>query len=370
MTTQSTMITLKFNEVNINEITCENVKMGFNSIPLLRYGSGKKTLNIQGPWIKMSQYGIPPGKVLSNGDENKFYTTEDSRLTIRFPIDERCCVQTDTDKTNSDEIKEFITFLKDLDNYIKLNTNFMKTAAIESDATYVSIYRKPVKSKQPSSNKEPKEKFYSLKTKLSTVYGDKKILTEFHEFDKETNKYKIVNSPENKQITLETLEETIKYNSEVLPIFQLVKIWTQTTATTNWGITLKLIKARIKKPLYSEKGVADFIESDEETEVFVKPKTSTNIATFSDGESDDDVIQVKKASQQINDDESDDDDDDNVKQPSTKKSIVDNESDDEPQQVVKSKTKIAQVPDSDSDEEVKTKKPVKVKKSNSKKSNA
>ena len=65
-------ITMKFNDVVVKEITVEDVKIGKEKVQLLRYGPDKKNLVIQGPWIKMKQYGIPPGETLSNGNKNDY----------------------------------------------------------------------------------------------------------------------------------------------------------------------------------------------------------------------------------------------------------------------------------------------------------
>lgn len=362
MSTQN--ITLKFKDVNVKQITCEAVKMGKDMVPLLRYGSDKKTLFIQGPWLKMRQYGVPPGETLSNGNKNDYYAGEDSRLSVRFPIDTSCSVQTDVENnpelTNSDEIQEFIKFLQVLDAHIKNETTFMSLSGIDSDdkEKYTPIYRKPVKSKK-NTGKESKEKYYSMKTKLDTdgSDGDKKIKTEFYVVDRETKETKLVNS--NKYITMEKLEETIKYNSEVLPIIQLVKIWTQSNG--NWGVTLKLKKARVKNPVYSERGNAEFLESDPESEPMKKPVAKTKIVAVPDSDSDEEVTQVvsqtfHKISKNDNDSDEESDDEPVATKHPVKHVVAESESDDEQPVVTKTKHVVA---DSDSDDEVKPKKPVK-----------
>jgi hypothetical protein len=35
-------ITMKFKDVNVKQITCESVKMGKDTVPLIRYGTDKK----------------------------------------------------------------------------------------------------------------------------------------------------------------------------------------------------------------------------------------------------------------------------------------------------------------------------------------
>ena len=95
MTAQN--ITMKFKDVDIKQICCDKVKIGKDTVPLLKYGKDTKVLCIQGPWIKMKQYGVPPGEELSNGIKNEYYTGEDSRLSIRFPIHTDCCVKLNND---------------------------------------------------------------------------------------------------------------------------------------------------------------------------------------------------------------------------------------------------------------------------------
>ena len=107
-------ITLKFKDVDVEKITCESVKMGKDIVPLIRYGTDKKTLFIQGPWLKMKQYGIPAGEFLSNGIKNDYYTGEESRLSVRFPVDASCCVNIDnSDITKAKALSEKIIFWRD-----------------------------------------------------------------------------------------------------------------------------------------------------------------------------------------------------------------------------------------------------------------
>jgi len=338
--------TLKFKDVDIKQICCEKVKMGKEFVPLLKYGKGL-ILCVQAPWIKMKQYGIPPGEELSNGVKNEYYTGEDSRLSVRFPVHPDCCITLnndgDTIETNSEEIQVYTNFLQGLDAHIK-TPEFMTAADIDNDdkEKYVSIYRKPAKSKKNTNN--DKEKYYSIKTKLDTDGYDteaKKIKTIFELFDKDINQYKIVNA-NNKYITLAEIENTLKYNSEVCPIFQLVKIWTQSTGA--WGVTLKLKRLRIKNPVYAEQYDAIFL--DDNIEPVVLPPKPQQQATAKK------IVQVDDS-----DDDSDtkESDDEPVKVTASKTKVIDSDSDEEPVKPKKATT----VVDSDSDEDVKSKKVVK-----------
>ena len=270
-TPKSTNVTMKFQNVIIDQITVESVKMGKDSVPLIRYGPRKEILYIQGPWLKMSQYGVPPGETLSNGAKNEFYGGEDSRLSIRFPIDKRCCVQIKPDEapeeTNAEEIEAFIIFLKALDAHIKNTPHVMTVAGIDEDEKekYVSIYRKPAKSKKA----EAKEKFYSMKVKLDTDGlrdEEKKIKTEVYQYAENSKDTTLLNV--DRYISLEDFDTVVGYNSEVLPIIQLVKVWTQSKG--DWGITLKLKKIRVKSIINTERANPDFVDSDEEVAVITK----------------------------------------------------------------------------------------------------
>ena len=191
-----------------------------------------------------------------------------------------------------------------------------------------------------------------MKTKLDTdgLDSDKKIKTEFYILDKDTNQYSLVNR--NKYIQLEDIEETLKYNSEVLPVFQFVKVWTQSTG--GWGVTLKLKKVRIKNSVYSEQGDAIFLDDDnyEQTEKVMPPKPPSAPTPT--------PVNKQKLVEVESDDDSDEESDEEVAQVVASKVKVeksDSESDDEP---VKPKqvTKIV-ASDSESDEDVKPKKPIK-----------
>lgn len=353
-------ITLKINDIDIKQICCDKVKIGKDTVPLLKYGKDKKVLCIQGPWIKMKQYGLPPGEELSNGNKNEYYIDEDSRLSIRFPVHPDCCInlnnENNPDETNREEISGSNTVYQGMDAHFK-TPEFMAAADIDPDdkEKYVPIYRKPAKSKKNTNN--DKEKYYSIKTKLDTDgYNTevKKIKTIFEVFDKDTNQYKIVNNTNNKYITLPEIENVLKFNSDVCPIFQLVKIWTQSTGA--WGVTLKLKRLRIKNPVYAERFDAIFLEDDNNKPAVLPPKPPQ--------------IANKKIVQVDSDEESDDDkesDDEPVKVTPNKTKVIDSDSDSD-NEPIKTK-KVTTVVDSDSDEDVKPKKTVK-KPTKTKKANA
>ncbi len=256
---------MKFSDVDVKQISVETVKMGKDEVPLLRYGSEKRTLFIQGPWIKMRQYGLPPGKTLANGVKNEYYVDEKSRESIRIPIDKACAVLSnpkDPSTSNESEIDAFTQKLKEIDVHIKNGSQFMSSAKVDADdkEKYTNIYRKPSKPKKPTT--EPKEKYYSMKLKFDVDNKSGQIRTEFTSINGDTNE-KSISNDENGNISLDVLEKLLTYNVEVCPLFQLVKIWTQSTGA--WGVTLKLKKCRVKKYTHTKESNAEFLDSDDES---------------------------------------------------------------------------------------------------------
>ncbi len=277
-------------------------------VPLIRYGSEKKSLLIQGPWIKMSQYGIPPGKMLANNIVNQYYTTEDARFSMKFPLDPNACsiIDENTNKSNKDDIKSFIDKLEAIDERIKSSKEITDACKIKDKniARYKEIYR-------TAESSSDKPKYNYMKTKFAINYKSKLITTEFWEINKETKENMLLNKAVNseKVVELKDIEALVSYNCEQQPIFQLVKVWTQ--ATGDWGVTLKLMKSRIRKQVYSEKKIqADFIDdesdnvSDDEPVVATKQEVKSvttsskpvtqQLDSDSDGSDDEPVVATKQ----------------------------------------------------------------------------
>lgn len=269
-------LTMKWSDIDPSQIYVEMVSMGKTKeqIPLIRYGPEKQTLCMQCPWIKMSQYGIPPGEFLNNGEKNQYYN-EEARDSMKYPLDPKCSVELEDGKTNQTEMVSFIELLKKIDERFKKDDKLISTAGIEEDNVprYKAIYRKPVPPKKKTA--ETKEKFYYMKTKFATNPTNKEeIQTEFHEVEPDNRKKVIgqVLTEGEKFINIDDLEKLVSYNCEQLPIIQFVKVWTQSTG--DWGITLKLKKCRVKR--FISKGSKinpDFVDTDDEGETSSKPTT-------------------------------------------------------------------------------------------------
>jgi len=268
---------------------------------------------------------------LPNGKKNEYYTDEEARLSGKFCIDPRCAVNTnpeDPDETNEAEITSDTEKLKKIDARIK--NELYKVCGIDDDdkEKYVPIHRKPVKSKKPTVN--DREKFYTVKAKFDWKNGvedpTSSLLTEFYSVDSETKNWKtakLLNT--NSHISLTEIEKAWTLNSEVQPVLQFVKVWTQSTGA--WGVTIKLKMLRLMKTEYTQRGNAAFLNSDDEDEPATTPVVKKQVATVvdesdSDEESDDEPQQVAPVKTQP--------------APTTKKvAVVESDSDEESEEEVK-----------------------------------
>ena len=336
-------ITIHYTDVNINDIIVEQTKFGGDLVPLVKYGPTKRDLIVQGPYIKMNEYGIPPGEKLNNGKKNDYYLSEESRDSMKFPLDpERSSVSTDDGQSNSEEIKEFVNVLKAIDKYIKESKAVHEAINLDSDdiEKYVPIYRKP----KPVKKGDTKVKSPYIKTKLATQHPNKtQIITKFYNVSKATNeKTRVLTS--GSYITLEDLEKFYTFNCEQQPVIKFVKVWTQNSG--GWGITTKLMLSRIRKSeRVNNDDYADFIDE--------KPSKQPQKQTLQQVDSSDDEPikhqNNKKEQKQV--DSSDDEPVPQIKQAPKQKvqKQVDSSDDDEPKPVARKKV---QDVESDSDEEV------------------
>lgn len=327
--------TIKYNEINTSKITVENVKLGKDEVPLIRYNG--KPLIIQGPTIRLSSYGLPPGETLSNGAKNEYYISEEQRDSLKIPLDP----ESTSVNENSKEIEDFITKLKEIDAHIKSSSTIKSICGIDDEDTekYNTLYRRPKSNKKKDSIVKEKKPY--MKTKLDISYNDKsQILTEF--YDMETKKRIIT---KDNYITLEDLEKELVYNTEITPVVQLVKIWTQSTGA--WGVTLKLKKLRLKKPQRSAKINFDFIDDDNISSVVPSHVSSKDEKSKKKVESDSDEPKPVKKIAQVESDSSD-------SEPEPIKPV---------KSKVKAKTKVAQIESDGSDSEPEPVKVTKVKSS-------
>jgi hypothetical protein len=268
--------TINYSDIDVSQIKVENVKLGSDTVTMIRYGRDNRELIIQCPSIRMNQYGLPPGETLNNGSKNEYYTTEEARDSMKFPLDaDNCNVSNEDNSNNKNEITAFIKKLKEIDEKIKNSNDILEKAGIDIDdkEKYTKIFRNS-KSKKVGD----KVKYSYIKTKLKINYKNKKeIQTEFYEVDRNTKKASRVVSNKD-YILLEDLEKLCEYNCEQQPIIQFVKVWTQSSG--QWGVTVKLLKSRIKKGNKSSKSVSsDFIDDDTFEKTFIKNDDSEEVAS-------------------------------------------------------------------------------------------
>ena len=331
--------TLKYNEIDPSKITVEITKLGKDEVPLIRYNG--KNLIIQGPTIKLSSYGLPPGKLLGNGAQNEYYISEEARDFLKIPLDPE---NTNVDGNDKD-ISEFIELLKAIDTQVKNSTVIKTCVGIDEEdfEKYMPLFKKPKSNKK---KEQKKDKMPYFKAKLDINYNDKQqILTEFYNVE---TKERVVT--ENNYILISDLEKELIYNTQITPVIQLVKIWTQSKG--DWGITLKLKKLRFKKPQRAPKMNFDFIDDEESNEENIVKKTeSINITNKVNNN-----VKPKQVAQVESDSESDDPKP--VKANVTKKVAQvesdgsDSEPEPQPVKVTKKSTKkVAQVESDGSDSE-------------------
>jgi hypothetical protein len=140
-------------------------------------------------------------------------------------------------------------------------------------------------------------------------------------------------------ISMDDIEKLVTFNSELVPIIKFVKVWTQPTGA--WGVTLKLMKLRVKKQASKKaRNDADFLDSDEESDsvpqAAAKPAVSAAKPAVSAAKP-----AVSVAADSSDEEESDAESESDEKpavvaKPATKKAVVavesssDEESDEEP----------------------------------------
>ena len=340
--------TIKFTDFDPKKVIVDSVTMNGEAVPLIKYEDKNRNAVFQGPRILMTDYGLAPGEFLSNGKPNEWYRSDEARDTMKFPLDaDKCAVVTKDDgTTNSAELKKFIDFLKALDAHIKTSESIRKAVGIDEDHVekYMPIYRKaakPVKKVTDKKDAPVRIKPAYMKTKFHVNNKNKKeIITEFYNIDHETNKASRVITNGN-YITMEDVERFYEYKCDQQPVIQLVKIWYKSNG--EWGVTLRLVMSRIRKPTSVVK-----------SESF----------GFIDDDADDEVKQESKAIHVPSDDS--DVDEQPVTKPKAQAKVDSDSEDDKPAPAVKPKVQPKPKADSDSDSEevvqVRTKNPIEKKK--------
>jgi len=354
--------TMKFTDIDPKKVIVDSVIMNGEAVPLIKYEDKNRNAVFQGPRILMTDYGLAPGEFLSNGEKNEWYRSDETRDTMKFPIDADKCavVLKDDGTTNAPEIKKFIDFLKALDTHFKSSESIRKAAGIDDDHVekYMPIYRKaakPVKKVTDKKDGPPKVKPAYMKTKFHINNKNKKeILTEFYNIDTETNKTTRVVTSSN-YITLEDVEKFYEHKCDQQPVIQLVKIWYKSNG--EWGVTLRLVMSRIRKTIKAVKSESfSFIDDDDTQETNQESKQEIKHVPSDDSDEEVKPVQKTKTSNVKDVDSSDDSDVVPITKKVTKPVVqkLSQDSDSEEVAIVKKPTKQIKkdVESDDSDDEV------------------
>ena len=229
----SKSFTTKYSDLNASLITATELKKNkYSKLQMLSFVHyiDNLPLLIQLPKIHLETYGIP---------RISQYITEDSkRMVIKVPLN------TLTDS----KILELSKILIDIDQHISspefachvLGDNYKKY-------TYSPIYR----------HNENIDKLDYFKLKLDVDYKDGSIKTQLY---KDGDQVQDINN-------IDDFSRVFCYNSKFTGVVKIDKIWAQPSTLLNpiWGVSLKLLKARVEAPdLNYNQGTIDFLDSDEE----------------------------------------------------------------------------------------------------------
>ena len=229
----SKSFTTKYSDLNASLITATELKKNkYSKLQMLSFVhyTDNLPLLIQLPKIHLETYGIP---------RISQYITEDSkRMVVKVPLN------TLTDP----KILELSKILIDIDTHVSspefachvLGENYKKYS-------YSPIYR----------HIDDVDKLDYFKLKLDVDYQDGSIKTQLYKDGEQVQDIKNIND----------FSRVLCYNSKFTGVVKIDKIWAQPSTLLNpiWGITLKLLKARVEEPdINYHEGTIEFIDSDEE----------------------------------------------------------------------------------------------------------
>lgn len=229
----SKSFTTKYSDLNASLITATELKKNKYSklqmVSFVHYDSNLPLI-IQLPKIHLETYGIP---------RISQYITEDSkRMVVKVPLN------TLTDS----KILELSKILIDIDTHVSspefachvLGENYKKYS-------YSPIYR----------HIDDVDKLDYFKLKLDVDYQNGSIKTQLYKDGEQVQDIKNIND----------FSRVLCYNSKFTGVVKIDKIWAQPSSLNNpiWGVSLKLIKARVEAPdINYHEGTIEFIDSDEE----------------------------------------------------------------------------------------------------------
>ena len=229
----SKSFTTKYSDLNASLITATELKKNkYSTLQMLSFVhyTDNLPLLIQLPKIHLETYGIP--RIYQ-------YITEDSkRMVVKVPLN------TLTDS----KILELSKILIDIDTHVSspefachvLGENYKKYS-------YSPIYR----------HIDDVDKLDYFKLKLDVDYQNGSIKTQLYKDGEQVQDIKNIND----------FSRVLCYNSKFTGVVKIDKIWAQPSSLNNpiWGVSLKLIKARVEAPdINYHEGTIEFIDSDEE----------------------------------------------------------------------------------------------------------
>jgi hypothetical protein len=187
---------------------------------------------LQGPWIKMTTYGVP--------QLGQFYKSDKDRTFVKIPLD-----------LSIPEIKEFHDKLQGIDAVFE--SKEFKTQQFGAKASkykYLSIVRSPAVDEEEEVD-EKKTKYPRppyIKIKLDTTWPESQVKTQVYTSIMKDGK----REREKKDVsTVDEFASIVRFMSSIRPIIRPVKGWAEKKTRPGndymqYGITFKLVKVEVE----------------------------------------------------------------------------------------------------------------------------
>ena len=273
-----------FNSSNLNfKEPVESDKSKGQRISFPSYeGENKSPPVIRLPEIYIEMYGIPD-------IDNRYIMNDSQRSFVKLPLNQE-----------DPKIKELSDFLKKLDD--KFGSDEYKNKLFGNKAkkyTYNKLFKEPTEDDDDDDNpkKSKVKKLPYMKIKIHTDYESNKVNTGIILVPQDkTDDLTIVQNIH----TIDDLNKYICYKCKIEGIVQVLKLWAlaPTHKEPTYGVSLRLIKAKIKMPLALNNAnnkefvhsIEGFEDSDEE-DVLEKEGDEDKVANDDDDDDDDDEEQ-------------------------------------------------------------------------------
>jgi hypothetical protein len=259
------MPTISYTKFDINKLTfttpVENkaipkiTEYQLMSMPMYEDGDKPSMPTIQGPWMKLDNYGLP-----SKNDKNGkprlnragFPLSDKERGSLKIPFN----LEDPKSKALYDLL---ISIDQKLENDKEQLFGDKKKAAIYK---YQSIVRNPVFNPDAPEDAPEKPDYFVLKLDFDIKTNMIKSEVFLNE-DGERTDIKVT--------SLDDVQKYVRYMCEFRPVFKLAKLFSTKSAQDGkrtYGVGLKLVKIEVK-PMVSTKQETEtgFVETDDEEEV-------------------------------------------------------------------------------------------------------